>query len=52
MTFLETAEGKSRTNRAEASVDILVRLFGPSRPTVTGALGYLDALRRAFPIFI
>jgi hypothetical protein len=37
MTFLETAEDDSRTNRVEEGVDILVGPFMPSRPTVKGA---------------
>jgi hypothetical protein len=38
MTFLETAEDDSRTNRVEESVDILVGPFGPSWPTVNESI--------------
>lgn len=48
MMFLETAEDDSRTNRVDASVDILVGLFGPSRPTITGASDRPDALGEHF----
>lgn len=39
ITFMEVAEDDSQTNRVEASVEILVGVFGPSWPTVTGAFG-------------
>ena len=37
MMFMEVAEDDSQTNRVEASVEILVGVFGPSWPTVTEA---------------